>query len=118
MNLLLKVIADANEASKNPRVFFVQNNVMSDVYTKELSLTQSQPTELRLTVFLKENRIFLRPIPFDFEYTAVNPIQLDFNTSLAINNPKGIPRYEVGTLFSPKRYLMLVGYKVPPREWK
>ena len=96
MKLLLKVTADANEPFKNPRVFFVQNNAMTDVYTQEMTLSQSQPTYLHLSVFLKENRNFLRPIPFDFEYSAVNPSQIDFNSSLAINNPKGIPRYEVG----------------------
>ena len=99
MQLLLNVTADANEATKNPRVFFVQNNVVTNVYMKEMMLEQTQPNELRLTVFLKENRNFLRPIPFDFEYSAVNPSQLDFNTSLAINNLKGIPRYEVGFIF-------------------
>ena len=68
MKLLLKVTADANEPFKNPRVFFVQNNAMTDVYTQEMTLSQSQPTYLHLSVFLKENRNFLRPIPFDFEY--------------------------------------------------
>lgn len=96
MELNLTVSVDVNEPSKNPRAFFVQNGVISSVLTLAIDLLQSQDNTARLTVFLKRNRNFLRPIPFDFEYNAINPTTLDFNTSLAIANPRGIPRYEVG----------------------
>ncbi|KAI6658508.1 Integrin alpha [Oopsacas minuta] len=95
MKLELSISADANEPSKNPRVFFLQNNNMTSVITQGINLTQSQYTTVKFRVFLKKNRNFLRPIPFDFEYSAVNYNTLDFNNSLSIQNPKGIPRYEV-----------------------
>ena len=95
MKLDLTISVDANEPSKNPRAFFLQNGAMTSVLTLEIDLVQTQYNTENLKVFLKRNRNFLRPIPFDFEYDAINPSTLDFNTSLSITNPRGIPRYEV-----------------------
>ena len=100
MELRLKISVDANEPSNNPRAFFVQNGAMTSVLSRSLSLVQLQYSTVRLTVYLKRNRNFLRPIPFDFEYDVINPSTIDFNASLAIANPNAIPRYEVSVVIT------------------
>ena len=95
MVLRINITADGNEPSKNPRVFFVQNGMDNSVYSEVINIDESQPTRLEIRVYLKDNRNFLRPVTFDFDYSAVNTGSLDFNTSVVIDNPQGIPRYEV-----------------------
>ena len=101
MKLHLNVIADENDAYRIPRVFFLQNNVTSNVYSKVLTLTQSQPTDLRLTVFLEETKSLVRPITFDFEYTAVTPNYTHFNNTVSIVKPEANDtHYEVYIIYS------------------